>query len=692
MKRIKQLLLISILGISLSLGTVGCKKEQWGGDAMTGALMASMVKGLATGNCLISINAAGLWNGTVVQKAIASGASGTTDSANTFDKVDYQNATGKTLTDTEWGLVSYNEKYDAFMNPVDASKFTVETRNKILKYGHGATLAGVYLSGPATVCKADATTAGATLKAAADAVLAKLTDAEKTDLDDFFKTTTTFASTGTAGVGAALSAVVAGACSATLSSLLSGGLTALHINYTQYLSSSAAAVRFSKGSGIAACAQIPKASCSFGGLTTANRLADVKNAIAVTQTLKANKDCPAYNGNLYKGVLSNLIKGLPTDATTENAELAKSGLGLAMNGAGNTGELAGFSKSTDLYSMSGTLQTVTTTTNSVLASSAYPKFGSLVSMGFGSLHPMKEGNTAYNTDSASTSALLATGGSNIAVTSVDSCVALGLSEGPYPNAKQGSRKPLAEPREIAYQFSTNGQASTAYAKIASSSAVFLTTVTTSTAGTDVTSSEVLINGMSVKVNFTTPAADGSMNSKSIVVDGQTAVAGKITLNTSSGEKLTFTVDPITYSTATTSYQVVVRVSADTSTTFLAADGTAFPGKITGGYPMIPSGSDMIACNSSFREKSPVSAALANAQYNGDQKLPVDISSTGADSGKSSLLSLCVYGNDTTANTTLGTVLSTALGGYVSTGTSPDPVQACSELAKAAASSFAEVTK
>lgn len=186
----------------------------------------------------------------------------------------------------------------------------------------------------------------------------------------------------------------------------------------------------SKGTGLLACARIPRASCSFGGLTTANRSADIDNAVNVYNKVTSTSDCK-MSGTTYANLLNNGFRGL---LDTKGVNL---GTGAHANPVSNA----------DTYEL--------TKAQVILGEKMYPKFGSLVSLGFGTLMPMKAGTTAI-TQSATELTL----GSNININQVESCETLGLPSTGFTVAQS---TPLTSIREIAYSFSTEGSAAAAYA-------------------------------------------------------------------------------------------------------------------------------------------------------------------------------------------------------------------------------------
>lgn len=186
-----------------------------------------------------------------------------------------------------------------------------------------------------------------------------------------------------------------------------------------------------RGTGLIACARIPRANCSLGGATTASRANDISNSINVYNAYANNTDCRKTDT-----ISTNLLRGLFKGDTSGNP-VAILGGGSYTNPTSNA----------DTASV-GSGQVI-------LGEKAYPKFGSLVSLGFGSLMPVRTGATAFNL----TAGVSYTPGSNIAFVPVDSCESVGL---PSTGFTVTGTTPLTSTVEVAYALSVNGQAASAY--------------------------------------------------------------------------------------------------------------------------------------------------------------------------------------------------------------------------------------
>jgi hypothetical protein len=183
------------------------------------------------------------------------------------------------------------------------------------------------------------------------------------------------------------------------------------------------------GTGLLACARIPKANCSFAGATTANQESDLASARKTYDAIYNNSDC-RKDLTILQTLKDNIFKGAP--ATVQSLQD-----GAYTNPATN-GNTASFA-----------------TTQSILAEKGYPKFGSFVSLGFGALMPVKDGNTAF---SLTTTEYVA--GSNIAFTNAST---VNLLEWVIKEFTVATGTTLLTPvTEVAYSLSTNGTAASAY--------------------------------------------------------------------------------------------------------------------------------------------------------------------------------------------------------------------------------------
>lgn len=335
--------LIKITGLALlsAISLSACKPDMEESLPIVTFLVSESVKAAGSGNCAISINATGLYSGTVLQLAVL----GAADTSGTF-RTQYNTVypSAQVSTQAELQAAPFNLKYDAFF-----------TTNTVWT----AAVRASYINTVATAMDAG--------------------------------------SFATAGVSATTAA----------------GLKAI------------------RGTAILTCARIPRSSCAIGSLTTATLAADIVAQTAavnvVLSTAEARKT-PAY----VNAVKSTGFSGL---ATTSTATLFDGSFTPASGGSATS-----------------------FTGNNILASNAYPKFGTLVTLGFGNLMPVTTGTTAYALDASTF-----TQGSNIAVAQVTSCESIGLSDRGFTQTASASSVPLTPAKEIAYNFSTSGSAAALYA-------------------------------------------------------------------------------------------------------------------------------------------------------------------------------------------------------------------------------------
>ncbi|MCZ8344415.1 MAG: hypothetical protein O9301_15380 [Leptospira sp.] len=187
-----------------------------------------------------------------------------------------------------------------------------------------------------------------------------------------------------------------------------------------------------RGTGLLACTRIPRTNCSLGGATTANRAADIQNQLNVYNSVVTNTDC-FRNAPITASLRTNIFKGTPNDIS----------LAIADDPAG----LNNPTSNGDTSSLNSNQQ--------ILGEKMYPKFGTLVTLGFGSLMPMISGTSAHSVNASSL-----TRGSNINFTLVDSCESVGLPGGGFVGT---GGTPLTPAVEVAYTLSTGGSAASAYA-------------------------------------------------------------------------------------------------------------------------------------------------------------------------------------------------------------------------------------
>jgi hypothetical protein len=222
------------------------------------------------------------------------------------------------------------------------------------------------------------------------------------------------------------------------------------------------------GTGTLTCSRIPRTSCSVTGVTTATRAADLTNQVGVYNELANNGDCRKTDSSFLTAAAKYIFRGAPSNLPIQTTT------GIFTNTSTN-----------------GTPQDVANSRVSQLATIlpeyAYPKFGSLVSLGFGNVMPINKNGVAYTTDTASTTSTAFHGGTNLAVTAVDTCEGIGMEVAPTATAT--TKKPLTSAAEISYTLSQAGTAASTYATLAAlggtiDSGANVTTFTSPTASTD----------------------------------------------------------------------------------------------------------------------------------------------------------------------------------------------------------------
>ncbi|PJE02540.1 MAG: hypothetical protein CK427_07770 [Leptospira sp.] len=333
----------SILKNTIAIGAivsiaVNCKPDKVEENALLGILVSRTISNLASGNCAISVNGAGIAYGALLQIAIsfdvggnplnAVGVTGTTWLAH------YNSVNSLSLTFAELRTQPYNKKFDTFYTDKDTWNDSARAA-----YIHNV--------------RNNATVNGA----------------------------------------------------------LAGNFNSI-------------------GAAVLACARVPRTQCSLVGTTTSSRAVDVASQISTYNSIQNNDSCKKTD-QINNALLLNLFRGDDT---------------------GTTHVLAG---GTHVNPTTNNATASVTTTTSILAERAYPKFGSLVSLGFGSLMPLRE---KVQREYAIT-ATEYVAGSNIGYRSVESCEAIGL---PGKGIVSTGTTPISTTVEISYALSANGIAAAAY--------------------------------------------------------------------------------------------------------------------------------------------------------------------------------------------------------------------------------------
>lgn len=326
-----------------ALSLTACQPDRVKEEPILATLLSLSVRGAASGNCAISVNATGISYGTIVQFAVGHGAAAATLVDGSKFLAHFNALNGTSLSAAQLAARAYNEKYDAFFT--DLGEWNEAARATYIKTVENAAKAN-------------------TLNPAG------------------------------------------------LSQATYGGLET------------------ARGTGILACAKIPRANCSLGGLTNATRAADLEAKSAIRKLIVENESCVKTNAILIT-FSTSLLRGAPTDLQTANGVVT-----------------ASTNRQTNSFSKNAAENVLE---NQIVAEKAYPKFGNLVTLGFGQLMPMRTGTTEY---ALSNDAFIH--GSNLNTTVVDSCESIGISTGL-------TAKPLSSVSEIVYAFSNQNAAATIYA-------------------------------------------------------------------------------------------------------------------------------------------------------------------------------------------------------------------------------------
>jgi hypothetical protein len=422
---------IKLTGIAMlsALALTACHPDKVKEEPGLALLLSSAVRGAASGNCAISINLTGITYGAAINVAINQGAAtplnaglagantasvtgfaagATAASVEQFTQANYESASGSTVTAqnfASYAAVPYNLKYQAFFTV--RGDWTEAKRNALINYSKS------YLDGMVPVSLITSAN-----NAAASTAFAALSTVQQTAINSFL-----------ANLGATSFAVTNGGFPATSQAVNAGTGIATFAGVN--------------GTAALACTRIPRTSCSVAGLTTATQALDIADITNTYNTLIANPACKKVTtaqtaGDFESSLRTEAFKGLP----------AGTAVALASGNFISRSSLDGGS-------------TTVFTGNQVLASAAYPKFGSLVSLGFGNLMPINRTDTAYSTTSTAYNS-----GRNLVVTNVDSCESLGLTVGSTPDVSiESARRPLTSSQEVAYSFSTAGKAASMYALV-----------------------------------------------------------------------------------------------------------------------------------------------------------------------------------------------------------------------------------
>lgn len=414
----------SILKKSIAIGAlasvaINCQPGKIKDDPALGILAALTVTGLGKGNCAISLNMGTLYSGGIMQAAA--------NTATIFTQAEFEAAAGKTIAELNYATyaaVPFNLKYDAFIK--GGGTYTAESRTADINSGK-ATFDLLALMGvAAAACSANAATPAGTLQAATTAFFNTYTTAEQT----------------------ALNAAVAGVTSTVVNGALAAGCAA--IGAAPYTSVGGGTVvggayqarqAYSNGSGILACARIPRSSCSLGGISTATRALDIAAKTKVFNDISANESCRKSNPNFMGNVRTALFTGVPKGEVILGSAADPTNVGSPIS------------------------EGTTFPNNRVFPESAYPVSGALsaISSNFNVAFPLSTGAVAQ---ASATIPYYKASNVNFAV--VDSCESIGFTNNSLNAQSVGpvntvGTLPLTAVKEIFYSFSPENAAATQYA-------------------------------------------------------------------------------------------------------------------------------------------------------------------------------------------------------------------------------------
>lgn len=501
---------LSFLLLLSTLAIANCSKYSTGGSMTNGAVVASYVNSLVrsavTGNCAISLNLGSLYAGAILQGAVGN--------TTIFPQASYEAASGTTVTTqgyTNYASVPYNRKYDAFLT--NTTSWTATTRNTALA-SQKAQVDSYALIGAVFTITSGGATINTTTQAAVSAFYATFGTAEKTAM----VTTTTGVNTLSSLLGITSVTALDSTITTTSGSNLLGALATLaptiggssagagQITAAHYLYRSS----WRSGLALMGCSRIPRSSCTLGAISTATQVADITGQAGVANTLINTSECRKNSSSTLSPtrILTTLFAGLSKDRVVTEGGFTYQNSTLNPDGSSSSlTTVYGATEGGQPSTITGAFNTWTTT-NPIIASSAYPKSGALTSLGFSTAFPLTSGTTAYGvttgtavptSQTAQTDASAATttttipwyGGSNINLNTVTSCESIGLGTvGPTPltgavggtnlgtatlpamNTSQvdsptsgANRKPLTDVKEIIYAFSSANTAATVYATL-----------------------------------------------------------------------------------------------------------------------------------------------------------------------------------------------------------------------------------
>jgi len=471
-------LIFKLLSIGVVAGLVaGCRPKTSEEDAVLFGIVSQQITGLAEGNCAISINHAGLTYGVYVNVAInnggvlgissqLAGASAVfasvfgsvapSQSIELFTLANYEAASGSTIAEqgfSSYANVPYNLKYDAFFT--ERGAWTAAKRNALLNFSKtfvdSFQIMTGYNSNTASQIVTVVQGGNPTRKAILDGfVKAFLIGAfGQSNVPNCATTADPFKDLMDPNPSNCKGNILNVPVTSWPDSVF-GDDPGLNDpdrvkNVVTTLATAMGAVGLQSavnGTAALACARIPRANCSVRALTTADQKTDIKNATKVVNTLLGNPACPMPNAAFRRKAIELGLKGLKPGTKVNLA----------------TGVYEAKSNISDYiepFSITG----IDSSTR-ILPEKAYPKFGSLVSLGFGNLMPINRTNEKYEITSSNFRF-----GRNLDAKLVTSCESLGLNVGPSPSVTEPNRQDLTPTQEIAYALSPGGSAASLYKEV-----------------------------------------------------------------------------------------------------------------------------------------------------------------------------------------------------------------------------------
>ncbi|MCC5815436.1 MAG: hypothetical protein JJT78_11820, partial [Leptospira sp.] len=426
---------------SLALLATACKPGLNNNeDAYLFAIASQQIRGLAEGNCAISLNLGTLYSGAIVQSAVST--------ATTFSEDDFNQASGTTATAlgyANYTAVPYNVKYDAFIK--GGGSYNQEARTTDINTAKAGVDAGSVLGAIKVTAQGinaqggDACGASnANLIGAVNQFIGTFSSEEITALNPVLTALTN-------AVGGLNTTTIVGAGGLQNGAVCAGLIPADANASAAYQARQA----YSNGTAVLACARIPRQSCNIGGFTTESRGIAIDQAVAANNTIANNSACVKPNSGFLGDVLRAQLTGLPR--------------GNAVNGAIGVGNIV--SNPEDFFNPIS--EGGTAPNNRIFAERAYPVSGALsgISTNFNVAFPISEGSTAQTTGK---NGIAFYGGSNVNFKVVPSCEAIGMgSTGSIvqpDNATAATLKAaqqLTSSVELAYRFSPGNTAATQYA-------------------------------------------------------------------------------------------------------------------------------------------------------------------------------------------------------------------------------------